>query len=155
MQNQLRWSLNFFTKSNPVHYYALTMELWEKLWSGSVYIKLSTKELKNIIILNVTIFVFRLRHLVTSNFVVWLLHILWVKQQYFFSSSSISKENIDKSLKVPHESHSQIFRILIPFSRKQRKNKTCMVSKYVYYPNTFVCLFLRKIEQIGEILLTS
>ena len=44
-------TINFFPKSYSVYYYALTMELEKNLWSGSVYIKLSTKE--NIVILNV------------------------------------------------------------------------------------------------------
>ena len=39
-----------------------------------------------------------------------------------------------------------------PFPRKQRKNKSCAVSKYVYNP---VYIFLRKLEQISGILLIS
>ena len=42
-----------------------------------------------------TFFVFRLRNIVTSNFVVQLLHLLRVKGLYFFSSFSKSKENTD------------------------------------------------------------
>ena len=38
----------FFPKSNAVHYYALTRELRENLWSGSLYIKLSIKVFKKI-----------------------------------------------------------------------------------------------------------
>ena len=35
-------------------------------------------------------------------------------------------------MKVIHK----FLRVLTPFSRKQRENKTCAVSKYVYHPNT-------------------
>ena len=76
---------------------------------------------------------FRLRYLVTLNFVVQLLNLLWVKQQYFFSSSSRSKENTENFFKVPHQCRSWILRVLTPFSRKQRENKTCAVWKYVYH----------------------
>ena len=55
------------------------------------------KVFKNIVISNVTIFVFRLRNVVTSNFVVQLLHFLRVKWLYFFSISSRSKEDAEDS----------------------------------------------------------
>ena len=70
-------TIQFFPKSNSVHYNALTMELRENLWSGSIYIKLSNKVLKKItVILNVTTFCAQtMPDLVTSNFVVQLLYL--------------------------------------------------------------------------------
>ena len=64
-------TIKFFQKSNSVHYYTLTMELCKKyvVWKH-VYKIIYQGVQENIIILNVTIFVSRLRYLVTSNFVV-------------------------------------------------------------------------------------
>ena len=57
IQNQLRWSLNFFLKSNSVHYYALPMALWEKsvVWKH-LYKIIYWGVQENIVILNVKIF---------------------------------------------------------------------------------------------------
>ena len=76
----------------------------KNLWSGSVYIKLSTKVF-TIVILNVTIFVLRPRNVVISNFVIQLLRLLRVKGLYIFSSPSRSKENTE-DFKIPYECQS-------------------------------------------------
>ena len=48
---------NFFPKSNSVHYYAMTMELWEKsVVQKRLYKIIYQGVQENIIILNVTIF---------------------------------------------------------------------------------------------------
>ena len=61
----------FFPKSNSVYYYSLTMELLEKSVVWKRLYKINYQGIQeNIVILNVTIFVFRLKYLVTSNFVV-------------------------------------------------------------------------------------
>ena len=50
-------TIKFFSKSNSAHYYALTMELWEKsvVWKRLYKIIYPSFE-ENIVILNVTIF---------------------------------------------------------------------------------------------------
>ena len=46
-----------------------------------------------------------------------------------------------------------------PFSRKQRKNKSCAVSKYVYNPYIYIYIYIytfsRKLEQTSDNLLIS
>ena len=72
------------------------MQLWEKSVVRKRLYKIIYQGFQeNIVILNVTIFCVQTKIFGTIKFVVYLLHLLWVKQQYFFSSSSISKENTD------------------------------------------------------------
>ena len=91
---------------------------------------------ENIVILNVT--VFRLRNVVTSNFVIQLLHRLRVKGLHFFSSPSRSKENTEDFEKYVMKVSHKISEFRAPFSRKQRKSRTCAVSKYVYNPYIYI-----------------
>ena len=52
-------TITFFPKSNSVHYYVLTMELWEKSVVWMYLYKIIYQGVQeNIVILNVTIFVF-------------------------------------------------------------------------------------------------
>ena len=95
-------------------------------------------------------FVFRLRNVVTSNFVVQLLHLLRVKGLYFFSSPSRNKENTEDFKKYLMNISHKISEFGPPFSRKQKRNRNCAVSKYVY-----IYTFLRKLEQISDILIIS
>ena len=98
-------------------------------------------------------FVFRLRNVVTSNFVIQLLHLLRVKGLCCFSSPSRNKENTEDFKKYLMIVSHKISELRPPFSRKQRKNKSCAVSKYVYNP--YIYTFLRKLEQTSDFLLIS
>ena len=97
----------FFPESNSVDYYALTVEFSEKsvVWKR-LYKIIHQGVQENIVILNVTIFCFETKVFGNIKFVVQLLYLLCVKPQYFLSSSSVSKENTENFLKVPHECNS-------------------------------------------------
>ena len=56
-----------------------------------------------LVILNVIIFCVQTKVLGNIKFCCLIITLFLVKQKYFFSSSSISKENTEKCLKVPHE----------------------------------------------------
>ena len=95
---------------------------------------------------------FRLRNAVTSNFIVQVLHLLRVKGLYFFSSPSRNKENTEDFKKylmnVSHKSSE--FRP--PFLGNKGKTKVAQSQNMCATP---IDTFLRKLEQISEILLIS
>ena len=94
-------------------------------------------------------FVLRLRNVVTSNFVVQLLHLLRVKGLYFFSSPSRSKENTE-DLKKYFMSVIK-FRSFDPLYLGNKEKTKLAQSKNMC--TTPIYTLLRKIEQISDILL--
>ena len=64
--------------------------MWKRLYS-IIYEGVQ----ENIVVLNVTIFCAQTKSVVTSKFVVQLLHLLRVKELYFFSSPLRNKENTE------------------------------------------------------------
>ena len=104
---------------------------------------------ENIGILNVTIFCVQTKECCNIQ----LLHLLRVKGLCCFSSPLRNKENTEDFKKYLMNVSHKISEFRPLFSRKQRKNKSCAVSKYVYNPYTYI--FLRKHEQTSDILLIS
>ena len=112
----------------------------KNLWSGRVYIKLSTKGVKkNIVILNVIIFCAQTKVFGNIKFCCLIVTSFVSLTAIFFQQFFSKQRKYGKFFKSISWMSFVNFQSLTPFSQKQRGNKTCAVSKYVYYPyaNTY------------------
>ena len=146
-------TINFFPKSNSVHYYAPVHGTLRKICGLEAFIQnyLPKSVQENIVILNFTIFCVRTNVFGSIKFCCLIITPLWVKQQYFFSAVLQQAKKIltifkKYLMKVIHK-FSEFWP---PFLGNKGKTKLAQSQNMC---TTLIQTLLRKVEQICEIFL--